>query len=217
MRVAVAVLMVMASGAAMAQEALDRVAVSFGLEVITLSAIRRQLRMDAYLAGQPPEDTPEARRAAAERLIDQALVRREMNLSRYTPIPMAEVRQRVEAYREKLGLTPEAFVKELAKYGFEPDDFLNELYWQATLLRFVQFRFSPSVQVDDDEVREYYQKDYVPRLREMMPGEEPPPLADVRERIVGILASRKENVVLEQWLETTRQQARIRYHEEAFQ
>lgn len=51
----------------------------------------------------------------------------------------------------------------------------------------------------------------------MMPGEEPPPLADVRERIVGILASRKENVVLEQWLETTRQQARIRYHEEAFQ
>lgn len=217
MRVAVAVLMVMASGAAMAQEALDRVAVSFGLEVITLSAIRRQLRMDAYLAGQPPEDTPEARRAAAERLIDQALVRREMNLSRYTPIPMAEVRQRVEAYREKLGLTPEAFVKELAKYGFEPDDFLNELYWQATLLRFVQFRFSPSVQVDDDEVREYYQKEYVPRLREMMPGEEPPPLADVRERIVGILASRKENVVLEQWLETTRQQARIRYHEEAFQ
>jgi len=217
MRVAVAVLMVMASGAAMAQEALDRVAVSFGLEVITLSAIRRQLRMDAYLAGQPPEDTPEARRAAAERLIDQALVRREMNLSRYTPIPMAEVRQRVEAYREKLGLTPEAFVKELAKYGFEPDDFLNELYWQATLLRFVQFRFSPSVQVDDDEVREYYQKEYVPRLRQMMPGEEPPPLADVRERIVGILASRKENVVLEQWLETTRQQARIRYHEEAFQ
>lgn len=201
----------------MAQEALDRVAVSFGLEVITLSAIRRQLRMDAYLAGQPPEDTPEARRAAAERLIDQALVRREMNLSRYTPIPMAEVRQRVEAYREKLGLTPEAFVKELAKYGFEPDDFLNELYWQATLLRFVQFRFSPSVQVDDDEVREYYQKEYVPRLRQMMPGEEPPPLADVRERIVGILASRKENVVLEQWLETTRQQARIRYHEEAFQ
>lgn len=217
MRAAVAVLMVMASGAAMAQEALDRVAVSFGLEVITLSAIRRQLRMDAYLAGQPPEDTPEARRAAAERLIDQALVRREMNLSRYTPIPMAEVRQRVEAYREKLGLTPEAFVKELAKYGFEPDDFLNELYWQATLLRFVQFRFSPSVQVDDDEVREYYQKEYVPRLRQMMPGEEPPPLADVRERIVGILASRKENVVLEQWLETTRQQARIRYHEEAFQ
>lgn len=202
--------------AAASGEVIDRVAVSFGHEVVTLGAIRRQLRMNAYLNGKPPEDTPEARRAAAERLIDQALVKREMELSRYTPIPMADVRKNVEEYREKLGLTPERFAEVLARYGFSTEEFVNEIYWQATLLRFVQFRFSPSVQVSDDEVQEYYAREYVPRLREMAPGQEPPPIDEVRERVVGILTSQKENAVLEQWLRQGRQLSRIRYHEEAF-
>lgn len=198
-------------------EVIDRVAVSFGHEVVTLGAIRRQLRMTAYLSGKPPEDTPEARRAAAERLIDQALVKREMDLSRYSPIPMADVRKNVEEYREKLGLTPERFAEELARYSFTLDEFVDEIYWQATLLRFVQFRFSPSVQVSEDEIQEYYEREYAPRLRAMAPGQEPPPLDEVRERVAGILTSQKENAVLEQWLRQGRQLSRIRYHEEAFQ
>lgn len=214
MRIAAAIVLLCTAAGA---EVIDRVAVSFGHEVVTLGAIRRQLRMNAYLRGAPPEDTPEARRAAAERLIDQTLVKREMSLSRYTPVPMAEVRQNVEAHREKLGLTPDQFAAELARYGFTPDEFLAELYWQATLLQFVQFRFSPSVQVSEEEIQEYYENVYVPRLQRMAPGQKPPPLVDVRERVAGILASQKENTVLEQWLQQTRQQARIRYHEEAFQ
>lgn len=203
--------------AAASGEVIDRVAVSFGHEVVTLGAIRRQLRMTAYMSGKPPEDTPEARRAAAERLIDQALVKREMDLSRYSPIPMADVRKNVEEYREKLGLTPERFTEELARYGFTLDEFVDEIYWQATLLRFVQFRFSPSVQVSEDEIQQYYEREYAPRLRAMAPGQEPPPLDEVRERVAGILSSQKENAVLEQWLRQGRQLSRIRYHEEAFQ
>lgn len=216
MRRIVFALILMGTAAAAAEEVIDCVAVSFELEVVTLSAIRRQMRMSAYLEGEPVEDTPEARRAAAERLIDQALVRREMNLSRYTPIPMEEVRQKVEEYRQKLGLTTEAFAAELGKYGFSGEDFLQELYWQSTLLRFVQFRFSPSVQVSDEEVREYYEREYVPRLAKMVPGQAPPPIEEVRERVTGILAARKENTVLEEWLKLGRQTARIRFHEEAF-
>lgn len=217
MRVLIAAMIVTASGTAAAQEIIDRVAVSLDLGVITLSAIQRQLRMNAYLEGKPADDTPDARRAAAARLIDQALVRREMSLSRYTPIPMAEVRSSVDAYRERLGLTEERFEAELAKYGFTSQDFLQELYWQATLLRFIQFRFSPSVQISDEEARDYYEQEYMPRLGQMAPDQPPPPLAEVRERVVGILASRKENQVLEEWLEQGRQLAKIRYHEEAFQ
>ncbi|HAX43273.1 MAG TPA: hypothetical protein PLF84_08880 [Bryobacteraceae bacterium] len=216
MRRIVYLLMLMGTASAAAEEVIDRVAVSFGLEVVTLSAIRRQVRMSAYLEGKPVEDTPEARRAAAERLIDQSLVRREMNLSRYTPIPMEEVREKVEEARQKLGLTAEAFEAELRKYGFTTDDFLNELYWQSTLLRFVQFRFSPSVQVSEEEVREYYEREYVPRLAKMVQGQAPPPLDEVRERITNILSARKENAVLEEWLKLGRQAARIRFHEEAF-
>lgn len=216
MRRRLATLALMAAAVAAGQVMVDRVAVSFGLDVITLSAIQRQARMSAYMEGKPVEDTPAARRAAAERLIDQALVRREMNLSRYTPIPMEEVRTRLEEFREKLGMTPEQFAQNLAKYGFTPDDFLQELYWQATVLRFIEFRFSPTVQVEEDEIRAYYEQTYAPRLRQMVPDKEPPPVDEVRERILGILSSQKENVILEQWLGQARQQARIRYHEEAF-
>ncbi|MBE7543453.1 MAG: hypothetical protein HS123_13910 [Solibacteraceae bacterium] len=216
MRRIVYILMLVGTAAAAAEEVIDRVAVSFGLEVVTLSAIRRQVRMSAYLEGKPVEDTPEARRAAAERLIDQSLVRREMNLSRYTPIPMEEVRQKVEETRQQQGLTAEAFAAELHKYGFTTEDFLHELYWQSTLLRFVQFRFSPSVQVSEEEVREYYEQEYVPRLARMVPGQGPPPVDEVRERITSVLSARKENAVLEEWLKLGRQAARIRFHEEAF-
>lgn len=216
MRRIVYILMLVGTAAAAAEEVIDRVAVSFGLEVVTLSAIRRQVRMSAYLEGKPVEDTPEARRAAAERLIDQSLVRREMNLSRYTPIPMEEVRQKVEETRQKQGLTAEAFEAELHKYGFTTEDFLHELYWQSTLLRFVQFRFSPSVQVSEEEVREYYEQEYVPQLARMVPGQGPPPVDEVREPITSVLSARKENAVLEEWLKLGRQAARIRFHEEAF-
>jgi peptidyl-prolyl cis-trans isomerase SurA len=216
MRAMIPELMLLAAVTAMAQEVVDRVAVSLDQRVITLSAIKRQMRMNAYLDGRQPEDSPEARRAAAERLIDQALVRREMSLSRYTPIPMADVRKNLDAYREKLGLPEEAFAAQLERYGFTPDDLLQELYWQATLLRFVQFRFSLGVQVSDEEVLEYYEKEFVPSIRQMAPGQEPPPLAEVRDRVAGIVASRKEDAVLEDWLQQGRQLAKIRFHEEAF-
>lgn len=214
MRLLAAILLLCAAAGG---EVIDRVAVSFGQDSVTLGAIRRQLRMDAFLSGQPPGDTPEARRAAADRLVNQALVKREMELSRYTPIPMEDVRKSAGEYREKLGLTPERFAEDLARYGFTLDEFVDEIYWQATLLRFIEFRFRPSVQVSEEEIQEYYEREYLPRLRELAPGEEPPPAAEVRDRVAGILASRKENEVLDEWLRQGRQQVRVRYHEEAFQ
>ncbi|MGD0580069.1 MAG: hypothetical protein ABSC08_14200, partial [Bryobacteraceae bacterium] len=76
MRIAAALLALLPALAA--GEVLDQVAVRVGAQVITASAVRRHLRMEAFMQNREPDLRPEARREAAERLIDQALVRREL-------------------------------------------------------------------------------------------------------------------------------------------
>ncbi len=70
-----ACILVLTPGIAQA-DVLDRVAVSAGQQVVTLSGVRRQLRVEALVANSEPVYSAENMRRAAERLIEQALVLR---------------------------------------------------------------------------------------------------------------------------------------------
>jgi hypothetical protein len=72
------------------------------------------------------------------------------------------------------------------------------------------------VTVSEEEIRNYYEKEYVPgRLRQSDSGQVEP-LPQVQALIVRILEARKADVALDQWLVQSRQQTKIRYVEEAF-
>lgn len=212
MRRAAALLALLAIPAA--AEIIDRIAVSAGSQVITDSAIRRHLRMEAWDLGKPPDLSTSARRRAAARLTDLALVRRELELSRYVMPPMADVdaviaREIMPRFASEAELSAS-----LARYGFTPDDLRQEILFRLAVVRFVEFRFRPGVQVSDAEVEEFYRNEYPDLARAQ--GAQPAPLDDARESIREILAQRKTNQALENWLEMTRQQTRIQYFEEAF-
>src|SRR5688572_25991518 len=64
-------------------EIIDRVAVTVGPSVITESELRRELRITAFLDGRELDLGSAAKRAAGDRLIDQRLIRREIETSRY--------------------------------------------------------------------------------------------------------------------------------------
>jgi hypothetical protein len=64
----------------------DRVVVSVGPEAITLSEVREEIAVTAFLNGEKPDYSPGVTRRAAERLVDQTLIRKEMDLGRY-PLP----------------------------------------------------------------------------------------------------------------------------------
>ena len=201
-----------------AAEVVDRVALSAGLQVVTDSAIRRQLRLDAFFQERALDVSPAARREAARRLLDQLLIRREVELSRFAPVAVADVRKQIAALREERRQDESAFDAALRRAGLSDQDLFDYVQWQITLARFIDFRFRPGVQVGEDEVRVYYQGEFLELLRKQPgPQSAPPPLEKVRSQIMEILVNRKIDGAMDQWLDQVRQQVKIRWREEAFQ
>ncbi|HEY6991869.1 MAG TPA: hypothetical protein VH369_25985, partial [Bryobacteraceae bacterium] len=67
----------------------DRLAVIVGQQTITQLQLDEEIRITALLNRRPVARDVETRRAAADRLVEQTLIRREMEQSRY-PLPGQE-------------------------------------------------------------------------------------------------------------------------------
>jgi len=197
-------------------EILDRVAAAAGQQAVTLSDILRHLRFRAIVSGAAVEDTEQNRRQAAEQLLDLLIVRRELDLSRYSPPAMAEADQAIEAFLAEMKWSRERLAEELARAGFTEEEFRREMQARLTVTRFIDYRFAPGVQVTDEEVEAYYSKEFLPALRESDPRAAAPEIGAVRAMIERILTARKVNAAMEEWLKQMRQSLRIRYFEEAF-
>jgi hypothetical protein len=193
----------------------DCVAARVGNDVITLSAVRRHLRIEAFIARRDVDLSSAARRAAAERLIDQLLVRRELEFTRFGAPPARDVEAQLDQLRQARGETIEALAQSLERFGFTLDDLRAEILYQISLLRFVEFRFSPGIQVAEDDIAAAYEKEIVPQARER--GAPPPERDDARAGIVRLLTYRKTTAALEQWLAQSRQQVKIQLFDGAFQ
>ncbi len=212
MRAAIAILVVLTALAP--GETLDRIAARVGNDAITESTLRRHLRMEAYFAGRAPELGAESRRKAAERLIDQTLIRRELELNRFAPPAAADVEAQIAELMQARKEDSAALGRSLESYGFSLEDLRNEVQYRIMLQRFVDFRFSAGVLVTDAEIQEAYDKEVVPEARQR--NAPPPSAEDARSGIVKLLTYRKTTTAMEQWLAQARQQVKIRVFEEAF-
>ena len=212
MRAAIACFVLLAS---LAQgETLDRVSARVGKDAITDSALRRHLRMEAFFARATADLTSASRRKAAERLIDQILIRRELELNRFAPPAARDVEAQIGLLMKSRQEDATALGASLEHYGFSLDDLRAEILYQIMLLRFVEFRFSAGILVADSEIEKAYRQEVVSEAQQR---NVPPPTAeDARESIVKLLTYRKTNAALEQWLAQARQQVKIQVFEEAF-
>ena len=85
MRVALTLLLACIAGA----EIIDRVAVTVDKRVITESEIVRQIRITAFLNNEQPDFSASSKRVTADRLVEQVLIRRELESTRYSaPAPV---------------------------------------------------------------------------------------------------------------------------------
>jgi hypothetical protein len=213
MRFGVAVLVL---AAAVQAEIIDRVAVSIGdTSVVTESDIRRQIRLTAFLNGEKPEYTAENKRRAADMLVEQALIRREIAAG--TPEPAARgVSPDVLAVLKQRYPDDASYRRALAEYKLTDGEIQRHLEWQSRLLRFIDVRFRPGVQIPEAEMREYYENVFVPDWRGRNSGN-PPSFEDVHPRIEDELLAQRANAALDRWLGQTRTQTRIIYKQEVFQ
>ena len=193
---------------------IDRIAVTVGNRVITSSDIEREIRVTAFLNGQSPDLSPASKRAAAERMVEQRLVRHELETSRY-PVPQpAEIEPVLAAFRQRYYPAEADYRRALDQYGISGQDVRDALLWQRTLLQFVDVRFRPAVQITAEEIQHYFDTVLAPKLRAAEPGKTVS-LDDYRDQIEDTLAGQREDREMDGWLREARRQTPIVYHDEA--
>jgi peptidyl-prolyl cis-trans isomerase SurA len=195
-------------------EIIDRIAVTVDKIVITESDIVGQMRVAAFLGDEPLDLSAVARRQAARRLVEQALIQREMEITRYPAPSLAEADLVLEQIRKRFGSTDDYQTK-LDEYGIEEELLRRSLLRQITTLRFIDFRFRPGIAVSDREIEQYYRENLLPELSKNG-SNTTPSLDDSRDEIEEVLINQRVDEALDRWLAAAASQARIEYREEAF-
>lgn len=190
----------------------DRISIIVGDRVIKKSDVDRTVRLTQFLNHEPLSLTPAARREAANRLIDQQLLRKEIESGGYPRATPEEANQMLAQIRKSNYPTETAFQQALRQYGITADEVRDQLLWQMTVLRFIDLRFRPLVSVSDEQIRAYYNQ-HSAELTAANKGRTLS-LADAREQVEAALAGDRINEQFYAWLAEVRKEARIEFREE---
>jgi hypothetical protein len=210
-----ALLLMLALAAVCRAEIIDRIAVTVGRRVITQSDIVMEIRLSAFMNQSEPDFGPASRKKTAERLVERALLENEMEAGNYPAPTPAEVQTQLDTFKKERFPTEDAYPKALARYGIREEDLKRYLSEQLAVLRFIDARFGPGVQILDADVRDYYDEHFVKEW-ENKSGTPVPSLDEVRSRIEDILREEQVDRLMNNWLKEARERTRIDYKPEAF-
>jgi hypothetical protein len=120
---------------------LDRIAVVVGNDVITEGEVIDELRLDEFTASQPLDLGPQQRHTAAERLVDQQLIRQEMAVAHYQPPPATQADAMLRSFQQQHFRNNTEFRAALQKYDITQEQLKQHLLWQLAVIRFTDERF----------------------------------------------------------------------------
>lgn len=207
--------LLMWSSMALAAVVIDRIAVIVDKHAIKTSDIDHDLRVTEFLNRAPLDTRVDLKRQAAERLIDQTVIREAMEKGGYNRSNAAEVEAIVKRMlAQRFGGSDARFQRELARYGTTEAQLRIELEWQMDVLSFIDQRFRPGILVTDEQVRSYYDRHRTDLERQF------PQLKTyeaLEPKIRASLEGEQLNKSFEDWLAAARKRDRIVYHQEAFQ
>jgi hypothetical protein len=209
MRYCIAILLVLVNVTALAV-IIDQIAVIVGDSIVKDSDITRDIRVTDFLNDQRLDFSASARRKAANRLIDQIFIRKEIDLGNYPTATLQEADKQLDNLKAQRFKTETAFHQALRRYGLTELDLRTQFQWQLTVLRFIDARFKPAVVVADSEITQYYQE-HEAALDRAEPGKS---LNDLRNQIQDTLTAQKVNQQFFAWLDQQRKNAKIRFCEE---
>jgi hypothetical protein len=135
-------------------EIVDRVAIRIGYQPITELQIDAELRVTALLNHKPIERNANSRHNAADRLIQQFLIEREMQISRYPRPSTTEVAGYFHQVEEDFGDSSHLDAA-LRSDSLDRATLLQHLAVQLAVLRFIETRFRPEVSISDSDVRAF--------------------------------------------------------------
>jgi hypothetical protein len=182
-------------------EIVDRIAIAIGNRTITELQVDEELRMTALLNHKPLIRDQKERRDAADRLVQQFLIRGEMRISRYPDPEPADV----AAYRDQVAKDfggVNELDQQIGQYGLDKATFMRHLEVQLAMLRFIDIRFSQQVSVSDADVQAFVHD-----------GQSQIDASSARRQLV----ERRTDEALAAWLEEARKQFNIVYLDKTLQ
>jgi hypothetical protein len=197
-------------------EIIDRIAVSVGNQAITTSDLDREIRVTSFLNRSQPDFSPAARRTTADRMVEQRLILRELENSRYPEPAAAEMDPIFEQFKKDNFSNEDEYLRALAASGITGQDVRGELLWQRRLLLFLDVRFRPGVQIGPQEIQDYFAKVVEPAALAAHPGQ-PVSLDDYSDQIEEKLTGEQVDLQVNTWLANARKRSDVTFHPEAFQ
>jgi peptidyl-prolyl cis-trans isomerase SurA len=191
-------------------EIIDRIVATVDHRAILASEWDEEIRVECLLNGRPlAAVTADEKRKALDRLIDQALIRDQMDAVSFPRATPEQVAGQVKALRAQnpAWSTDAGWNQALAAYGLTPDDIAAHAAIQYDIFHFVDQRFRPGIHIDRRTIQQYYSEQFLPELRRG--GGAEVPLKDVSPKIEELLVQQRMDELLTAWLHTLRTQTPV--------
>jgi peptidyl-prolyl cis-trans isomerase SurA len=193
-----------------AGQIIDGIVARVNRKVILLSDWDEAIRYEAFVDGKRLDQlTDEDHKATLDRVVDQELLRQQIP-SETLHVRAAKIEARMADVRKEYpGAETEAgWRAALERYGLTEAQLAEHIKLQVALMRMVDERLRPGVQVDPHSVESYYREKFLPALRQQ--GARDVPLVSVAPKIQEVLAQQRVDELLMAWLRNLRAQSDIR-------
>ena len=191
-------------------EVIDRIVATVNGHVILQSDWDEALCYEALLTNRTlAQFTDDQRRAVLDRIIDQELLREQMKSADFPHASDTEVAARVADARKQYAqaASSDAWQSLLAQYHLTEKDLLAHVRQQIDVMRLVDARLRPAVQIDSKSIEAYYRDQFIPKLKQS--GVSDVPLAEVSAKIRELLTEEKVSALLVSWLQTLRSEGQV--------
>jgi hypothetical protein len=210
MRTVMTGMLLLATPMLRAGEVIDAIAATVNNHVILQSDWDDEVRYECLMSGRPVESLSAGDRGAAlDRMIEQELLREQMNVADFKLADSAEIDKQLESVKQAYPAdhNGESWSAALARYQLSDDEVRTHVALEFNQLRLVDARLRPSIQIDSVAVENYYRQQILPKMGS---GSEQITLAQASPKIREILLQQRMNELLASWLDTLRGQAQIR-------
>ncbi len=196
-------------------ELFDRIAVTVGKEIVTLSEVKREVRLSAFQDEKAIDMSAAALKAAADQIVKRLLLTTEMEANRFSPVDRVEAQKTLDQTKQHFPNTA-AYEAALKKYEITGEDLLERIQSQLTVMRFIEFRFQTAEPPSAADVETYYKEKFVP-LAKQSGVQKVAPLQEVQDQIEQILSKERANAAIARFLDRSEQRTPVRYYDGAFE
>jgi hypothetical protein len=196
--------------AARAGQVIDRIVARVNSHIILQSDWDEALSYEALLNGRTLNQfSDDERRAVLDRLIDQELLGEQMKSAFFQHASEAEAAARVAETRKQYpeAATAEGWQSVLGRFELTEKDLVAHVQQQIDLMRLVDARLRPAVQIDSKTIEQYYREKFVPQLKQS--GADEVALADVSSKIRELLTEERVNELMVSWLQSLRSESKV--------